>query len=80
MNNSLPTINHTKRGTIQYYNARKGYGVIVGDDGSETLIFQCDIDFSTLLEIGDYVEFEIEESILGKKAVQVKILKSVLLK
>ena len=36
-----------KKGIVQYYNERKGYGLIEGKDGKDILVYKEDLDFLT---------------------------------
>lgn len=62
------------KGTIKWYNPRKGYGFIMGEDGKEIFVHQTDIPMGTDLNEEDPVEFEIEKSDRGPKAKNVKKL------
>lgn len=61
------------KGTVQYYNERKGYGIIEGDDGTDVLIYKKDLDFRTLLCAGDEIEYEIKYSKRGPRAIRVHL-------
>lgn len=61
------------QGTVKWFNEQKGFGFISGDDGSEYFVHHTGLTgegFKTL-EDGVEVEFEIEESEKGPRAVQV---------
>lgn len=62
-----------KKGIVQYYNERKGYGLIEGKDGKDILVYKEDLDFLTLLDTGDEIEYEIKNTKQGPKAIHVKI-------
>jgi CspA family cold shock protein len=64
-----------KKGTVHYYNERKGYGLIEGDDGKDLLVYKKDLDFLTLLNSGDEIVYKIKETKQGPKVIQVKIRK-----
>jgi CspA family cold shock protein len=64
-----------KVGRVQYYNERKGYGLIEGKDGKDLLVYKKDLDFLTLLNTGDEIEYEIKDTKQGPRAIQVKIRK-----
>ena len=62
------------KGTVKWFNEKKGYGFITPDDGSE----DCFVHFSAIkgegfkaLQEGDKVEFEITEEDKGRKAANV---------
>jgi CspA family cold shock protein len=60
------------KGTIKWYNTRKGYGFIVGEDGKEVFVHRTAISMETSLNEGDAVEFDIETSDRGPQAQNVK--------
>lgn len=62
------------KGTIKWYNARKGYGFIEGEDGKDVFVHQSAIPPRTFLNEGDRVEFDVESSERGPKAVNVQKL------
>lgn len=60
------------KGTIKWYNARKGYGFIQSDDNKDVFIHRSAIPMGVDLYEGDNVEFEIEDSDRGPQAKNVK--------
>jgi CspA family cold shock protein len=62
------------KGTIKWYNARKGYGFIDGEDGKDVFIHQSVVPTGTFLNEGDKVEYEIEEAERGPQATNIKKL------
>ena len=60
------------KGTVKWYNARKGYGFIQSDDNQEVFVHRTDIPVELSLNDGDSVEFEIEKTDRGPKAKNVK--------
>ena len=62
------------KGTIKWYNARKGYGFIQGEDGKDVFVHQSEVPQGTFLNEGDRVEFSVESSERGPKAVGVRKL------
>ncbi|MFO7676942.1 MAG: cold shock domain-containing protein [Thermoplasmatota archaeon] len=63
------------KGTVVSYDYKKGYGIIVGENKEEVFVYEKDQQFLTLLDPGDEVEYQIEQTEKGPKAVNVKILK-----
>jgi CspA family cold shock protein len=60
------------KGTIKWYNPRKGYGFIQGEDGKDIFVHHTAIPQGTYLHEGDKVDYELEESDRGPKAINVK--------
>jgi CspA family cold shock protein len=60
------------KGTVKWYNSYKGYGFIQSEDGKEVFVHRSSIEVETDLYENDPVEFEIEESDRGPKAMNVK--------
>jgi len=66
------------RGTVKWFNPKKGYGFITKDEGGDVFVHYSAIDmegFRTLQE-GQKVEFDIQNSEKGPQAVNVKVLSS----
>ena len=62
------------KGVVKWFNEKKGFGFISRDDGEDVFVHFSGIDgdgFKTLAE-GDQVEFEVENSDKGLRAIQVK--------
>ncbi|HER45463.1 MAG TPA: cold shock domain-containing protein [Thermoplasmatales archaeon] len=60
------------KGTIKWYNTRKGYGFILGEDGKDIFLHRTAVPDDMRLNEGDKVEYEIEDSERGPKAVNIK--------
>jgi CspA family cold shock protein len=60
------------KGTVKWYNSYRGYGFIQSEDGKEVFVHKSSIEMETDLYENDPVEFEIEESDRGPKAMNVK--------
>jgi len=64
------------KGTVKWFNDRKGYGFINTEDGRDIFVHFSSIDatgFKSLSE-GDQVSFDVEESDRGPEAKTVKKL------
>jgi len=62
------------KGTIKWYNARKGFGFIEVEDGKDVFVHKTSIPEGTYLNDGDNVEFETEDSERGPTAIKIKKL------
>ena len=63
------------KGHVKWYNIRQGYGFIKDNDGSEVFVHKSDIPFWTIfLKPGDNVEYILENTKKGTKAMKLKIL------
>jgi len=62
------------KGKVKWYNARKGYGFIEGEDEKDVFVHRSSIAAGIFLNEGDQVEYEIEDSDKGPKAVNIKKL------
>jgi CspA family cold shock protein len=68
---SEENVNNMK-GTVKWYNARKGYGFIQCDDGKEVFVHRTAVPMEISLNEGDAIEFEVETSDRGPQAKNVK--------
>jgi len=57
------------KGIVKWYNPRKGYGFIQGEDGNDVFVHRSSISVGTFLNEGDAVEFDVENTEKGPKAV-----------
>ena len=62
------------KGKIKWYNSRKGYGFIVGEDKKDIFVHRNSIPEGTVLNEEDEVEYEVEDSDKGPQATKVKKL------
>ena len=62
------------KGKIKWYNARKGYGFIEGEDKKDIFVHRNSIPDGVYLNEGDQVEYEIEDSDKGTQATNLKKL------
>jgi len=62
------------KGKIKWYNARKGFGFIEGEDGKDIFVHRTSIPAGIFLNEGDPVEFETEDTDKGIKAINIKKL------
>ena len=62
------------KGTIKWYNTRKGFGFIQGEDEKDVFVHRSAIPNGTYINEGDKVEYEIEESERGPQATKIKKL------
>ena len=63
------------KGTIKWYNAMKGFGFIANEDGKDVFVHRTAIPMGEGLYEGDQVEYEIEDSDRGQRAINLKKLK-----
>jgi len=61
-------------GTVKFFNMRKNFGFITGDDGKDYFVHTTGLTEGTSLNEGDKVSFEVVEGDKGEKAEKVKKL------
>ena len=64
------------KGTVKWFNDRKGFGFIIGDDNKDIFVHRNSLTDGTLLNDGDPVEYEVEASDKGPQAINVKKLEN----
>ena len=62
------------KGTIKWYNARKGYGFITGEDGKDVFVHRSAVPTEIFLGEGDKVEYKVEDTERGPQATNIKKL------
>ncbi|ABS59900.1 MULTISPECIES: cold shock domain-containing protein [Fervidobacterium] len=65
------------KGTVKWFDAKKGYGFITKEDGEDIFVHYSAIQaegYKTLKE-GDKVEFEVQNGQKGPQAANVKVIK-----
>ncbi|HOD13848.1 MAG TPA: cold-shock protein [Spirochaetota bacterium] len=64
------------KGTVKWFNEKKGFGFLSHDDGTDLFVHHTGIVGSgfKVLHEGDRVEFEIEKGEKGPRAVSVKTI------
>lgn len=63
------------KGSVKFFNSKKGFGFIAPEDGSKDLFVHISgVDGGNDLQDGDAVEYEIGESKKGPCAVNVKVV------
>ena len=61
-------------GTVKWFNTRKGYGFIKGDDDVEYFVHHSALEQGTFLRDNDRVSFEPADTEKGKQAQKVVLL------
>jgi len=59
-------------GTVKFFNAKKRFGFITGEDGKDYFVHLSGITKGTFIHDGDRVTFDVEEGEKGPKAVNVR--------
>jgi cold shock CspA family protein len=62
------------KGIVNWYSDKKKQGLIEGQDGKNVMVYEKDIPFLTLLHAGDFVEYIVEKTVKGLKAINIKKL------
>jgi len=62
------------KGKIKWYNARKGFGFILGEDGKDIFVHRSEIPDGVYLNEEDPVEYDTEDTEKGIQAKNVKKL------
>ena len=64
------------KGTVKWFNDRKGFGFIEGEDEKDIFVHRNSLAEGTCLNDGDQVEYELGTSDKGPQAVNVKKLEN----
>lgn len=64
------------KGTVKFFNRKKGFGFIVSEDGKEYFVHYTGLQQGVFINDNDVVSFDVEEGDRGPKAVNVKKLDS----
>ena len=64
------------KGTVKWFNDRKGYGFIEGEDEKDIFVHRNSIPEGTYIDEGDQVEYEVESSDKGPNAINIKKIKN----
>jgi CspA family cold shock protein len=64
------------KGTVKWFNDRKGYGFIEGEDEKDIFVHRNSIPEGTYIDEGDRVEYEVESSDKGPNAINIKKIKN----
>ena len=62
-------------GTVKWYNRKKGYGFIKGEDGEDYFVHYSALKQGTFIRDNDLVSFEAADTEKGKQAQNVTLLK-----
>ena len=62
------------KGKVKWYNYSKGYGFIETEDGTDIFVHRTALPLGKNLSEGDEVEYELEQSDQGPRAVNIQIL------
>jgi cold shock CspA family protein len=60
------------KGVVSWYSDKEKQGLIEGQNGENVMVYEKDIPFLTLLHAGDPVEYIIEKTTNGFKAIKIK--------
>jgi cold shock CspA family protein len=64
------------KGIVNWYSDKKKQGLIEGKDGKNVMVYEKDIPFLTLLHAGDHVDYLVEKTKNGIKAIRMKEIKN----
>ena len=61
-------------GIVKWYNPRKGYGFVAGEDGIDVFIHRDNLGDIEFLNEGDTITYEVIETEKGLKATNIKLV------
>ncbi|MFH1408552.1 MAG: cold shock domain-containing protein [Nanoarchaeota archaeon] len=61
------------KGTVKFFNEKKGFGFIAADGGKEYFVHQSSVKGDIILKDQDKVVFDVEDGERGPKAVHVSL-------
>lgn len=61
-------------GSVKFYNVKKRFGFIQGDDGKDYFVHLSGIEPGQRIKEGDKVDFEVASDERGPKAMKVKLV------
>jgi CspA family cold shock protein len=60
------------QGKVKWYDNKKGFGFIQGDDGKSVFAHRSDLSyFEVNLKKGDLTEYKVEKTKVGNKAIEI---------
>ncbi|MDG6229350.1 MAG: cold shock domain-containing protein [Candidatus Thermoplasmatota archaeon] len=62
------------KGTVKWFNQRKGYGFIEGEDKKDIFVHRNSLPEGVFLNDNDKVEYDVEKSDKGPQATNIKKL------
>ena len=62
------------KGTVKWYNTRKGYGFILGEDGQDYFVHHTALQRGVYLRENDRVTFDPAETEKGKQAQNIALV------
>jgi len=58
-------------GKVKFFNASKGFGFVIGDDGKDYFVHKSGLNPGVVLKDNDQVSFDVEQGDRGSRAVHV---------